>query len=181
MEKLLEDLERDLKSILEGKEVKQKRKDLGDKVDIRLCRMIVYSLQWASVGYQSALRFAGMKFGKRLGEASEKTELGLVLEEIKKIIEYLKGGRVEIEIMPEAKGAQLKIYDSYLTSGIPNVLQNLCFFEEGFIEGYLDGAISKNGSLAVASQGISVLGVTCQEVRCVGLGDKFCGFLIKFS
>jgi predicted hydrocarbon binding protein len=181
MEKLLEDLERDLKSILEGKEVKQKRKDLGDKVDIRLCRMIVYSLQWASVGYQSALRFAGMKLGKRLGEVSEKTELGLVLEEIKKIIEYLRGGRVEIEIMPEVKGAQLKIYDSYLTSGIPNILQNLCFFEEGFIEGYLDGVIEKNGSLAVASQGISVLGVTCQEIRCVGLGDKFCGFLIKFS
>jgi len=181
MEKLLEDLERDIKNVLEGKEVKQKRRDLGDKVDIRLCRMIVYSLQWASVGYQSALRFAGMKLGKRLGEGSEKTELGLVLEEIKKIIEYLRGGRVEIEIMPDVKGAQLKIYDSYLTSGIPNILQNLCFFEEGFIEGYLDGVIAKNGSLAVASQGISVLGVTCQEIRCVGLGDKFCGFLIKFS
>jgi predicted hydrocarbon binding protein len=122
-----------------------------------------------------------MKLGKRLGEGSEKTELGLVLEEIKKIIEYLRGGRVEIEIMPDVKGAQLKIYDSYLTSGIPNILQNLCFFEEGFIEGYLDGVIAKNGSLAVASQGISVLGVTCQEIRCVGLGDKFCEFLIKFS
>jgi hypothetical protein len=84
MEKLLEDLEKDLKNVLEGKEVKQKRKDLGDKVDIRLSRMIVYSLQWASVGYQSALRFAGMKLGKRLGENSDKTELGLVLEEIKK-------------------------------------------------------------------------------------------------
>jgi predicted hydrocarbon binding protein len=181
MEKLLEDLERDIKNVLEGKEVKQKRRDLGDKVDIRLCRMIVYSLQWASVGYQSALRFAGMKLGKRLGEASEKTELGLVLEEIKKIVEYLRGGKVEIEIMPDVKDAQLKIYDSYLTSGIPNILQNLCFFEEGFIEGYLDGVIAKNGSLAVANQGISVLGVTCQEIRCVGLGDKFCGFLIKFS
>jgi predicted hydrocarbon binding protein len=181
MEKLLEDLERDLKNVLERKEVKQKRRDLGDKVDIRICRMIVYALQWASVGYQSALRFAGMKLGKRLGESSEKTELGLVLEEIKKIIEYLRGGRVEIEIMPDVKGAQLKIYDSYLTSGVPNILQNLCFFEEGFIEGYLDGVIAKNGSLAVASQGISVLGVTCQEIRCVGLGDKFCGFLITFS
>jgi predicted hydrocarbon binding protein len=93
----------------------------------------------------------------------------------------LRGGRVEIEIMPDVKGVQLKIYDSYLTSGIPNILQNLCFFEEGFIEGYLDGVIAKNGSLTVAKRGISVSGVTCQEVRCVGLGDKFCGFLIKFS
>jgi len=181
MEKLLEDLEKDLKEVLEGKELIEKRKDLGDKIDIRLCRMIVYSLQWASVGYQSALRFAGMKFGRRLGESSEKTELSLVLEEIKKIIEYLRGGKVEIEIMSEAKSVQLKIYDSYLTSGIPNILQNLCFFEEGFIEGYLDGVIKKNGSLAVAAQGISILGVSCQEIRCIGLGDKFCGFLIKFS
>jgi predicted hydrocarbon binding protein len=181
MEKLLEDLERDIKSILEGKEVKQKRKDLGDKVDIRLCRMIVYSLQWASVGYQSALRFAGMKLGKRLGEVSEKTELSLVLEEIKKIIEYLRGGRVEIEIMPEIKGAQLKIYDSYLTSGIPNILQNLCFFEEGFIEGYLDGVISKKGPIAVAGQGFSVSKVSCEEKKCIGLGDDYCGFLIKIA
>jgi len=181
MEKLIEDLEKDLRNIIEGKPLKTKREKLGDQVDLRILRMIIYALQWASVGYQSALRFAGMKLGKRMGEASEKTELGLVLEEIKKIIEYLRGGRVEIEIMPDVKGAQLKIYDSYLTSGIPNILQNLCFFEEGFIEGYLDGVIAKNGSLAVASQGISVLGVTCQEIRCVGLGDKFCGFLIKFS
>jgi predicted hydrocarbon binding protein len=181
MEKIIEDLEKDLREIVEGKEIKVKRKGLGDQIDIRFLRMIVYSLQWASVGYQSALRFAGMKFGKRLGEGSEKTELSLVLEEIKKIIEYLRGGKVEIEIMPEGKGAQLKIHDSYLTSGIPNILQNLCFFEEGFIEGYLDGVIAKRGSLAVASQGISVLRVTCREIRCIGLGDEFCGFFIKFS
>jgi len=181
MEKLIEELERDLKSVLEGKEIKPKRKELGEEVNILLCRMVVYSLQWASVGYQSALRFAGMKLGKRLGERSEKTEISLVLEEIKKIIEYLRGGKVEIETMPGVRGIQVKVYDSYLSSGIPNILQNLCFFEEGFIEGYLEGAIAKYGSLSVAGQEISVSSVTCQEIRCVGLGDKYCGFLIKFS
>ena len=180
MEKIIEALEKDLRDIIEGKPLKTKRKELGDQVDIRLCRMIIYSLQWASVGYQSALRLAGMKFGKRMGENSERSELLLVLEEIKKIIEFLREGKVEIEMMPELKGVQIKIYESSLTAGVPNILQTLCFFEEGFIEGYLDGVISKKGSMAVAGQEFSITKVSCEEKRCVGLGDDFCGFLIKF-
>ncbi|PIV64981.1 MAG: hypothetical protein COS09_01950 [Candidatus Nealsonbacteria bacterium CG01_land_8_20_14_3_00_12] len=180
MEKIIEALEKDLRDIIEGKPLKTKRKELGDQVDIRLCRMIIYSLQWASVGYQSALRLAGMKFGKRMGENSERSELLLVLEEIKKIIEFLREGKVEIEMMPELKGVQIKIYESSLTAGVPNILQTLCFFEEGFIEGYLDGVISKKGSMAVAGQEFSITNVSCEEKRCVGLGDDFCGFLIKF-
>jgi len=180
MEKLIEDLEKDLRDIIEGRSPKLLRKELGDQVDIRALRMVVFSLQWASVGYQSALRFAGMKFGKRLGIESGNAELSLALEEIKKIIEFLRGGRIEIEVMPKIRGAQVKIYDSSLTAGIPNVLQNICFFEEGFIEGYLDGAISKAGSIAVAGGEVSILNVSVEEKRCVGLGDDFCGFLIKF-
>jgi predicted hydrocarbon binding protein len=180
MEKIIEDLEKDLGDIIEDKHLKTLRKELGDTVNIRLCRMIIFSLQWTSVGYQSALRLAGMKFGKRIGENSERSELSLVLEEIKKIIEFLRGGKVEIEMMPELKGVQLKIYESSLTAEVPNVLQNLCFFQEGFIEGYLAGVISKKGSLAVAGQEFSVTKVSCEEKRCIGLGDDFCGFLIKF-
>lgn len=180
MEKIIEDLEKDLRNIIEGKSLKIKRKELGDTVDIRALRMIVYTLQWVSVGYQSALRLAGMKFGKRMGENSERTELSLVLEEIKKIIEVLREGKVEIEIIPKEKGTWLKIYQSALTAEIPNILQNLCFFEEGFIEGYLDGVIAKKGPIAVAGTGISIEKVSCEEKRCVGLGDNFCGFLIKF-
>jgi len=180
MEKIIEDLEKDLKDFIGGRRPGVKRRELGDEVNIRLCRMIVFSLQWASVGYQSALRYAGMKFGRRMGENSEKTEFSLVLEEIKKLIEGLKGGKVEIEIMPELRNVQLKIYESSLTAQVPNILQNLCFFEEGFIEGYLDGVISKKGPLAVAGQTLSISKVDVREKRCVGLGDKFCGFLIKF-
>jgi predicted hydrocarbon binding protein len=180
MEKIIEDLEKDLGDIITGKPLKTLRKELGDQVDIRALRIVVYSLQWASVGYQSALRFAGMKFGRRLGENSERTELSLVLEEIKKIIETLRKGKVEIEIMPKLKSAQLKIYESSLTAEVPNVLQTLCFFEEGFIEGYLDGAISKVGSLALAGGKTSITKVSVKEKRCIGLGDDFCGFLIKY-
>lgn len=180
MEKIIEDLEKDLKNIIEGKPLEQKRKELGDQVDIRICRMIVFALQWTSVGYQSALRLAGMKFGKRIGQNSEKSELSLLLEEIKRILEFLRGGKVEIEIMPELKGAQIKICESYLTSEVPNVLQNLCFFEEGLIEGYLDGVISKKGSIALAGGEVSITKVNVEENRCLGLGDDCCSFLIKF-
>ena len=180
MERIIEDLEKDLRSIVEGKPLKTLRKELGDEVNIRALRMIVYALQWTSVGYQSALRLAGMKFGKRLGENSERTELSLVLEEIKKIIEVLRQGKVEIEILPKERGVQLKIYESSLTAGVPNVMQNLCFFEEGFIEGYFDGVIAKKGPIAVAGAEVSISKVSCEEKRCIGLGDDFCGFLIKF-
>lgn len=180
MEKIIEGLEKDLRNIIEGKPLKTLRKKLGDQVDVRALRMIVFSLQWASVGYQSALRFAGMKLGKRIGENSERSELSLILEEIKKIIETLREGKVEIEIIPKLKGAQIKIYESSLTAEIPNVLQKLCFFEEGFIEGYLDGVISKKGPIAVAGTEVSIAKVSVEEKRCVGLGDDFCGFLIKF-
>lgn len=180
MEKIIEEIEKDLKSIIKGKPLGTLRKELGDMVDIRLLRMIIFSLQWASVGYQSALRLAGMKLGMRLGENSEKTEISLALEEIKKIIETLNEGKVEIKMMPVLKGAELSIFESSLVTGVPNVLQNLCFFEEGFIEGYLDGIISKKGFLSVAGGESGIRGVSVEEKRCVGLGDDFCGFLIKF-
>jgi len=180
MEKIIGDLEKELKDIVEEKPVKIKRKELGDMVDIRLLRMIIFSLQWVSVGYQSALRLAGMKFGRRLGESSEKTELSLVLEEIKKVIESLNGGKVEIKITPVLKSAELRISESSLTAGVPDVLQNLCFFEEGFIEGYLDGVISKKGALAIVGGEKGLTKVRVEEKKCVGLGDDFCGFLIRF-
>jgi len=59
-------------------------------------------------------------------------------------------------------------------------LQSLCFFEEGFIEGYIDGVIAKKGSLTVVGGKVSVNKVSVEEKRCIGLGDDHCGFLIKF-
>lgn len=181
MERIIEDLEKDLLRIMEGKPLKTLRKELGDEVDIRALRMVVYALQWASVGYQSALRFAGMKLGKKIGTVCEKTELSLALESIKKIIESLRNGKVKIEIMPKLKEAHLKISESSLTSGVPNVFQKLCFFDEGFIEGYLEGVISKKGPLALAGQKYSISKiVNVEEKKCIGLGDDFCDFIIKF-
>jgi len=180
MEKIIEELERDLEEIIEGGTTKTKREELRDLVDIRFLRMVVYSLQWSSVGYQSALRFAGMKLGKSLGSRSKKSELSLALEEIKRVIEVLRGGRVEIEIVPNMEGAQLKIYESALAADVPAIGQKICYFEEGFMEGYLDGVISKIGSLTVAGGERGITKISVEEKICFGLGDNYCGFFIKF-
>lgn len=181
MEKIIEDLEKDLRNIIEGKPLGVLREGLKDSVDIRALRMVNFALQWVSVGYQSALRLAGMKLGRRMGQGSGKSELSLVLEEIKKIIEGLRGGKVEIEIIPNLKNANLKICESALSGGAANILQNLCFFEEGFIEGYLDGVISKNGPMAVIGGEVSISNTKVEEKRCVGLGDDCCVFLISYQ
>lgn len=176
MERIIKDLQEDLRNIIEGKKAKTLRERGGDLIDIRIPRIIDFSLQWASVGYQSALRFAGMKFGKRLGEMSSSRELSSVLKEIKKIIEELKEGEVEFELSGEKNIAQFKIYNSSLTNSVPNISQNLCFFKEGFIEGYLGGIIALRGSLLVSFKNINKVEV--KETKCQGKGDKFCQFTI---
>ncbi len=181
MERIIEDLAKDLIDISEGKSVKNLRKEIGDNVNIRALRMIVFGLQWASVGYQSALRLAGMKLGKKVGTLSEKTELISVLESLKQIVEVLQAGKVEIEVMPELRGARLKIYESSSAGGVANTLQRICFFEEGFIECFIDGIISKQGPLVLVTKEFTIKGVAVEEERCVGLGDDFCAFLIKFQ
>lgn len=180
MEKIIEELEKELGAIIDGKPLKTKRKKLGDEIDVRFCRMIVFSLLWASVGYQSGLRLAGMKLGKSMGIKCEKTELGVILGEIKKIIERLREGEVEIRVMPDYKGVQFIISEGAVSYGVPNILQNICFFEEGFIEGYLDGAISKLGPLILVGFDGAIRNVSVKERRCIGLGDKYCEFLISF-
>lgn len=181
MEELIKNLEEDIQKIIRNEEVDKKREEIGDDVDIRLVRMIVFSLQGASTGYKSALRFAGMKLGKRLGTNSGKSEISLLLEEIKRIMEALKGGKVEISISNKEKEAKLVVSSCYLGHNTPNTEQSLCYFEEGFIEGYIEGVISKIGSLAVAEKKNGINKVNVEEIRCSGKGDKVCEFVIRFS
>ncbi len=177
----MKNLEKDVQKIIRGEELAPIRKEMGDKVDIRLIRMIIFSLQEASTGYKSALRFAGMKLGKRMGTNSSKSEISLTLEEIKTIIEAFKGGKVEVGISDTKKQATLKISSCYLGHNTPNTDQSLCYFEEGFIEGYIEGAIKKIGTLAVAEKENGVTNVNVNEVKCCGKGDEICEFEINFK
>jgi len=176
MERIIQDLQKDLRNIIEGGKPRVLREKTEDLVDLRALRIIDFSLQWASVGYKSALRFAGMKFGRRLGEMSSSKELSSVLEEIKKVVEELKEGEVKFEVSEKKNIAQFKIYNSSLTNSVPNISQNLCLFREGFIEGYLGGIIAVRSSLLVFFKNINRVEV--KETKCQGKGDKFCQFTI---
>jgi len=176
MERIIRDLQKDLRNIIEGGKPRVLREKTEDLVDLRALRIIDFSLQWASVGYKSALRFAGMKFGRRLGEMSSSKELSSVLEEIKKVVEELKEGEVKFEVSEKKDIAQFKIYNSSLTNSVPNISQNLCLFREGFIEGYLGGIIAVRSSLLVFFKNINRVEV--KETKCQGKGDKFCQFTI---
>lgn len=176
MERIIRDLQKDLRNIIEGGKPRVLRGKTKDLVDLRALRMIDFSLQWASMGYKSALRFAGMKFGRRLGEMSSSRELSLVLGEIKKIVEGLKEGEVKFEVSENKSVAQFKVYNSSLTSSVPNISQNLCLFREGFIEGYLGGIIAVRGSLLAFFKNVNKAEV--KETKCHGKGDKFCQFTI---
>ena len=180
MEEIIGDLEKELGNIIQGKPVKPIRRELDDMVDIRALRMLVYSLEWTSAGYQTALRISGKKIGKRIGRNSDKLELSLALKEVKKIIEALGIGKAEIQILPKLDGALFRIYESALTAEVSKTSQRFCFFEEGFIEGYLEGVISKKGFLVLAKEEVGVTEINVEEKKCVGLGDNFCEFLIKF-
>ena len=176
MERIIQELQKDLRNIIEGGKPRTLRKKTGDLVDLRVLRIVDFSLQWASAGYRSALRFAGMKFGRRLGEMSSSRELSSVLKEIKKIVEELKEGEVKLQIIEKKSIAQFKVYNSSLTNSVPNISQNLCLFREGFIEGYLGGIIAVRGLLQVFFKNISRVEV--KETKCQGKGDKFCQFTI---
>jgi len=179
MERIIRELQKDLRNIIEDKKPRALRKKSGDLVDLRALRIIDFSLQWASVGYKSALRFAGMKFGRRLGEMSSSRELSSILKEIKKIVEGLKEGEAKFQIMEKESMAQFKVYNSSLTNSVPNISQNLCLFREGFIEGYLGGIIAVRGSLLVFFKNVNRIEV--EETKCQGKGDKFCQFTIVFK
>ncbi|MBI4101506.1 MAG: hypothetical protein HY443_00885 [Candidatus Nealsonbacteria bacterium] len=181
MEKAIKQIEEDLDLLLRDQVPGVLRKELGDGVDLRAARLIILSLQWASVGYQSALRFAGAKFGQGIGVYLEVRELSLALESLKKIFEKLKWGKVEIEMALQQKKAILRIVDSLTSSGVPNINQNLCFFEEGFIEGCLEGVIKGRGSLSLMGFPGNISGVDVREARCVGQGASACEFEINLK
>lgn len=181
MKDIINKIEEDLSSLLHDEALLPTRKELEDSVDVRAARMIILSLQWASVGYQSVLRFAGAKLGQTTGVHFETRELSHILQGFKKIFEGLKWGRVETETKPEGEKISLRLIDSLTSAGIQNINQSLCFFEEGFIEGCLDGIIKNKGALTMVGLEGNIKRTDVKETKCVGLGDDFCEFTIALG
>ena len=180
MEELIKKIIQEFRQAAEGKEMKPIKEKIGKETTIYYNYTILFALLWTSTAYSSILRLAGMKLGKRVGEESRKTELSLILEEIERVIIALRGGKIDLKISPELKKAELKIFNSPFLKDLPDTSQKICFFEEGLIGGYIEGAIQKNGPLALSGEELSIQRVSVEEKKCISLGDDHCEFLIEF-
>jgi hypothetical protein len=156
--------ENELKRILRKELI---RKKLGDQINIKIPRVLVHSLQWISVGYASALYFAGKKLGtdviaKGIAGADAKT----VLRAIGKLFRDFGLGELELAELSDSK-AIVRIRESSTAYGMRPIGKPVCFFEAGLLAGVLEGRLKRK--------------VSVNEVLCGGLGDEFEEFLIRFG
>lgn len=142
------------------------RKDLPDTVSIKLPRVLIQSLQWISVGYASALYFAGKKLGETV--ISKKLPGGLqpMLKSIGGVFLDLGLGKLEIVEASTAK-AVVRLYEGSTAYGMKPINKPVCFFESGLMAGAIGGKLEKN--------------VMVSEVLCGGLGDGYEEFVIRIG
>lgn len=140
------------------------RKSEPDKVDIRLTRLLVQSLEWISVGYSSALYFAGKKLGKEI--VSKEIKGNDIKSLLKFITEFFHGlGIGKIEVVEQSdKRIILHLKECSTCYHMSEVGKPVCFFESGLIAGILESKLSK---------------ALVNETLCGGLGDEIDEFQIK--
>ncbi|MBU3897135.1 MAG: DUF2507 domain-containing protein [Nanoarchaeota archaeon] len=130
-------------------------------------RALVLSLQWVSVGYSSALYFAGKKFGKEI-VAKELTsnDINAVLKDVITFFKDFGIGKLSIK-ETDQRTATLTLKDGATSAGMSSVGKPVCFFEAGLIAGIIEGRLNKN--------------TTVTELKCGGMGDSEDQFLVKMS
>jgi predicted hydrocarbon binding protein len=156
--------EKDLEVSLEKKKI---RKTMPDKVDIKLYRTLVHSLQWVSVGYASALYFAGKKLGSEIISKHIKgNDIKTVMKGIVELFKTYEVGKLEItETSDKRNIAQLK--DCATCYHMESIGKPVCFFEAGLIAGILEAKLKKK--------------VVVNETLCGGLGDEIDEFNIRIG
>ncbi len=143
------------------------RKTLPDKVDIRLYRVLNHSLQWVSVGYASALYFAGKKLGSEiLSKGVNGNDIKVLLKEVANLFKDYDIGKLEVvETSDKRNIVQLK--DCATCYHMESVGKPVCFFEAGLISGILEARLKKK--------------VVVNETLCGGLGDEIDEFNIRIG
>ncbi|MFQ6020989.1 MAG: V4R domain-containing protein [Candidatus Aenigmatarchaeota archaeon] len=143
------------------------RKVMPDKVDLKLYRTLIHSLQWISVGYSSALYFAGKKLGKEIiSEDIKGKDIKAILKEIASLFRKYGIGKIESKEVEE-KRAVVQLKESASSYNMDPIGKTICFFEAGLIAGILEEKLKKK--------------VTVRETRCGGLGDEVDEFVIRFG
>ncbi len=128
-------------------------------------RALVLGLQWVSVGYSSALYFAGKKIGKDIAAKDVKGEdPKAILKEVAGVFKGMGIGSLSVKSIEEKK-AVLVLKSGVTAHGMTPVGKSVCFFEAGLISGMLEGKLKKS--------------ITVTETRCGGLGHPEEEFMVK--
>lgn len=147
-------------------EKKRLRPVLGDDVDIRVLQINVALLS-LSPGTGDLLFFGG----KRVGEAYARRlgKKGSLEEGIGIYSDYLKGNKIAMLELArcDEKGAVVRGRECAYSHGLPNIGRCICFFEAGFISGFLSAFTGRR--------------VITREVKCPANGDEYCEFKITVS
>lgn len=142
------------------------RKKLPDTVNLKLPRVLIQSLQWISVGYASALYFAGKKLGSTIIAKKMPGGLQRTLDAIGSIFMDMGLGKLEVTESSAAK-AIVRLYEGSTAYGMRPINKPVCFFEAGIIAGVLEGKLAKK--------------VMVNEVLCGGLGDAYEEFVVRIG
>ncbi|MEM7820356.1 MAG: V4R domain-containing protein [Candidatus Aenigmatarchaeota archaeon] len=142
------------------------RKEMPDTVNLKLPRMLVQSLQWISVGYASALYFAGKKLGAAIIAKELPSGLKPMLNAVGNIFMDLGMGRLEVVDVSATK-AIVRLYEGSTAYGMKPINKPVCFFESGLIAGALEAKLKNK--------------VMVNEVLCGGLGDKYEEFVVRIG
>lgn len=129
-------------------------------------RAIIYSLEWLSVGYFSALYMAGKKFAKHaLAERvkGKVSDANLFLERF-----FHDMGFGKLCVVGTKNGRYVYRLEKCATCyKMTPVGKPICFFEAGLISGILEAKLGKR--------------VIVNETLCGGLGDEYDEFIARIE
>ena len=152
------------------------RPNLGNVTRIEVYRLMQYTLrdvietrlgakETDKIFYEAG-KMAGLAFCKHLLDGSED-----LAEFIKKLQDALKGmkiGILRIESMTEgAESLTLTVDEDLDCSGLPEVDNEICVYDEGFIAGLLESFTGKN--------------YLVKEIDCWCTGDRTCRFTAEVT
>ncbi len=106
----------------------------------------------------------GEEVGKTFAGVYATDTLEGFLEELRKFLEKEKVAIISIESMTDTK-IVIKSEESMTSAGIPAINKPICHFERGLITGAIKEYLGKN--------------ITSREVKCWGLGDLYCEFVLE--
>lgn len=155
-------------------DIKLGRPNLGTTTEVAVYRLMQFTLRDVlikEIGVEKTDRMfyeAGKKAGEELYKhlIPKKENFNEFVAEVQKILKDLKIGVLKVETADlEKMNFTMVIAEDLDCSGIPVCSEEICTYDEGFIEGILSTHTGQN--------------FTVQEVDCWCSGDRVCRFEVK--